>query len=101
MTELLSNRFVTLAVSISVDTTTAATTTVIAESGDDDCWEQVTEAQKGGAVDSSVGMSTSIGEELRRDLQVVVQGLLRLGEMEKVLGVVQERVSEELKLIIR
>lgn len=98
MSELLGNRFVTLAVSIPVDTTAAAG---IAESGDGEYWEQVTEAEKGGSVDRSVGMSTSMGEELRRDLQVVVQGLLRLGEMEKVLGVVQERVSEELKLIIR
>ncbi|CAN0200493.1 unnamed protein product, partial [Ectocarpus fasciculatus] len=39
--------------------------------------------------------------ELRRDLELVVQGLLRLGEMERVLGVVQDRVSEDLKLIIR
>lgn len=96
MSELLSNRFVTLAVSIPVETAAA-----IAESGDGESWEVVTGAEKGGAADSSVGMSVSSGEELRKDLQVVVQGLLRLGEMEKVLGVVQERVSEELKLIIR
>lgn len=54
-----------------------------------------------GGGESEEGREGREREEIRRDLQLIVRGLLRLGEMERVLGVVQERVSEDLKLIIR
>ncbi len=108
VSDLLSNRFVTLAVTIPVDTGASA-----ADGGDfsDPSWE--TGDVPGGGVGNGVGISggddgggaaaalDAEGEGLRRDLELIVQGLLRLGEMEKVLGLVQERVSEDLKLIIR
>lgn len=107
---LLSNRFVALAVTIPVDTGGAAT----GGSGRDDAaagvssWETATERDGGSAASRAgngaaqgAGAISAGGDELRRDLELVVQGLLRLGEMERVLGVVQDRVSEDLKLIIR
>lgn len=122
VSDLLSNRFVTLAVTIPVDSGGggAAATTATGDSSNggpaDLSWEATEEnggggggsngvANSGGDAGTATGgggrvLSTG-GDELRQDLELIVQGLLRLGEMERVLGVVQERVSEDLKLIIR
>lgn len=98
VSELLSNRFVNIAVTIPVETTPSS-------AGMDDSTGSGWGAQAGRVSDSSsgvvIGGDAAGGGKLRRDLDLVVQGLLRLGEMERVLGVVQERVSEDLKLIIR
>ena len=118
VSDLLSNRFVTLAVTIPVDTGAAA-----ADDGGgyaDPSWETGhvpgggSGGGGGGGISKGIGSSSgddgggaaaaavdAEGEGLRRDLDLIVQGLLRLGEMERVVGVVQERVSEDLKLIIR
>ena len=115
VSDLLSNRFVTLAVTIPVDTGAAA-----ADDGGgyaDPSWETGLVpggGGGGGGISKGIGSSSgddgggaaaaavdAEGEGLRRDLDLIVQGLLRLGEMERVVGVVQERVSEDLKLIIR
>lgn len=118
MSELLNSRFVNLAVTIPVDgatTTTASTTTSDAdvmweanERGTEPTWgasaTSTSNGSGGGGCDGEEGEGKSggvIAGGLRRDLDLVVRGLLRLGEMETVLGVVQERVSDDLKLIIR
>lgn len=124
MSDLLSSRFVNLAVTIPLSTTAVGAGDAPDNSGDGDS----TDPLKGGGDNSSSsgwsGAGTGAGpggvvggrsrndgggvrerqregQQLERDLQLIVRGLLRLGEMEKVLGVVQERVSEDLKLIIR
>lgn len=116
VSDLLSNRFVTLAVTIPVDTsagggggtaggsaefswdttTTTTTTTSTPEAGNGGA-----RAENGARGTAGGGAISAGGDELRREVELTVQGLLRLGEMERVLGVVQERVSEDLKLIIR
>ncbi|CAB1117563.1 unnamed protein product [Ectocarpus sp. CCAP 1310/34] len=115
---LLSNRFVALAVTIPVDVvgSTAAGGAATGGSGNgrDDpaaglsSWETAAAADHDGGDAATNGRGgdaggaiSAGGDELRRDLELVVQGLLRLGEMERVLGIVQDRVSEDLKLIIR
>lgn len=114
VSDLLRNRFVTLAVTIPVDSgSTAAAAAGDSNSGGpaDPSWETIEETAGGingvansggdGRAAPEGGEISAGGDELRRDLELIVQGLLRLGEMERVLGVVQERVSEDLKLIIR
>lgn len=115
---LLSNRFVALAVTIPVDVVGSAAAGGAATGGNgngrDDpaaglpSWETAAAADRDGGDAATNGRGGDAGgaisagaDELRRDLELVVQGLLRLGEMERVLGVVQDRVSEDLKLIIR
>ncbi|CAN0141378.1 unnamed protein product, partial [Scytosiphon promiscuus] len=122
VSDLLSSRFVTLAVTIPVDTAGDGGGGVGSGAGDngagigggsaDLSWEPAAagEAGGGGSGDAVGGRAqngarsgtiSAGGDELRQDVELTVQGLLRLGEMERVLGVVQERVSEDLKLIIR
>lgn len=100
VSDLLSNRFVTLAVTIPVDAGGGAGAAAADANGSDLSWE-TPESLGGAGGASAAGMNGTAGDELRRDLELIVQGLLRLGEMERVVGVVQERVSEDLKLIIR
>lgn len=116
VSDLLSNRFITLAVTIPVDSGAGAGCD---GKPADQSWE-ITEGTGGGgggggwsngvsnsgggsgtAAGGGGGVTSAGGDDLRRDLELIVQGLLRLGEMERVLGVVQERVSDDLKLIIR
>lgn len=111
MSDLLSNRFVNLAVTIPLSNSNPSVGRGLDgdEGADDGGGLTVAGPLEGGAGGGSrsngggggAGRGDQEGEELRADLQLVVQGLLRLGEMEKVLGTVQERVSEDLKLIIR
>ncbi|CAM9660149.1 unnamed protein product [Ectocarpus sp. 6 AP-2014] len=115
---LLSNRFVALAVTIPVDVVGSAAAGDAATGGNGSgrgdpaaglsSWETAAAADREGGDAATNGRGgdaggaiSAGGDELRRDLELVVQGLLRLGEMERVLGVVQDRVSEDLKLIIR
>lgn len=114
VSDLLSTRFVTLAVTIPVDTGSAGAAAVDVR-GSDQSWQAAPESlgdgvgSSGGgggegvavAAAAAAGSNGAGGGELRRGLELTVQGLLRLGEMERVVGVVQERVSEDLKLIIR
>eukprot|EP00752_Nemacystus_decipiens_P001861 g1793.t1 len=117
VSDLLSNRFVNLAVTIPVDIGGGGGGGAVADAHDSDLSWETPESLSGGGGGgdyhgdgSSGGASGGAaagsnggagGEELRRDLELIVVGLLRLGEMERVVGVVQERVSEDLKLIIR
>lgn len=113
VSDLLTNRFVTLAVTIPVDTGGAGSSGGGAGAdnahGFDQSWgtpESLGGDGSGGSGGGRVPVAAAEsngggGDELRRDLELIVQGLLRLGEVEKVVGVVQERVSEDLKLIIR
>lgn len=96
VSDLLSNRFVNLAVTIPVAPVSTGITGDLSDQAGG--WEEGAAQEDGGGKGGDGG---GAGLELRRDLQLVVQGLLRLGEMKKVLGIVQERVSEDLKLIIR
>ncbi|CBJ32982.1 conserved unknown protein [Ectocarpus siliculosus] len=115
---LLSNRFVALAVTIPVDVVGSAAAGGAATGGNGNgrgdpadglsSWETAAatdreggDAATNGRGGEAGGAISAGGDEMRRDLELVVQGLLRLGEMERVLGVVQDRVSEDLKLIIR
>ena len=112
VSDLLSNRFVNLAVTIPVDTGSVGGGGGAGAAdayGSDLSWETSENLSGGngggdGAAAAAAAGSNGGGgggDELRRDLELIVQGLLRLGEMERVVGVVQERVSEDLKLIIR
>lgn len=105
MSELLSSRFVSLAVTMPVDTAAPGSNDlpdVTASWGLEEADIRSSSGSNGLGGGGSGGGSWGAGsDELRRDLELVVQGLLRLGEVEKVLAVMQDRVSEDLKLIIR
>lgn len=121
VSELLSSRFIHLAVTIPVSDAAGSGRSSSFDAFDDD--EEWAEEDGGAQASPGRGVGNAGGrkgvragveaeaggedpgndadERLREELQMVVQGLLRLGQMERVLGVVQERVSEDLKLIIR
>lgn len=124
VSELLSSRFVHLAVTIPLSTEMVDGNSSSFDTFEDMDWEEQESEEnsktfgeryrscEGGRETRDVGnghgggvevrvIKNGAGEKLREELLTAVQGLLRLGEMEKVLGVVQERVSEDLKLIIR